>query len=221
MPWEIDARKLVLDHDVPSHAQYVKGQTAITRRRRRRRRRRAVVVMTWLTIKCESVSYIVGVAVSGENSTCIFRVKSWIWRQSCPWHLYCLRFRCRILKTVPLHTVKARSSVGIRWRCLCCLGDGDGANGIHWMGVLVDSRVPLGRCGKDINLLPLTGIEPGYLGVPATALLLSRLSYPGHHVPPTLGTNYQTTRFHNTLVPPTRLHGSITRWYQLPDYTVP
>jgi hypothetical protein len=41
MPWEIDARKLVLDHDVSSHAQYVKGQTAITRRRRR-----AVVVMT-------------------------------------------------------------------------------------------------------------------------------------------------------------------------------
>jgi hypothetical protein len=40
MPWEIDARKLGLDHDVFSHAQYVKGQTVITRRRR------AVVVMT-------------------------------------------------------------------------------------------------------------------------------------------------------------------------------
>jgi len=34
MPWEIDARKLGLHHDVSSHAQYVKGQTAITRRRR-------------------------------------------------------------------------------------------------------------------------------------------------------------------------------------------
>jgi hypothetical protein len=44
MPWVIDARKSGLDHDVSSHAQYVKGQTAITGRRRRRRR--AVVVMT-------------------------------------------------------------------------------------------------------------------------------------------------------------------------------
>jgi hypothetical protein len=75
---------------------------------------------------------------------------------------------------------------------------------------VIGCRVPLGRCGKDINLLPVPGIEPGYLGVPAIALLISRLSYPGHHVPPTLSTTYQTTQFHSRLVPPTRLHGSIT-----------